>query len=187
MVQTLVKNARRPNIRGLGRITHALVFLHPGELFFGALLTYYFRLFERHMGTPKYGAYIVVVSATGFALETVLSWAFHRPSASGPYPLLFANMVAFFLEVPYLQRFYLFGFPLTDKIFVYLVALQLSVSSMQRSAVAAVCGVLVGLVYHLGLFGLWKIRVSLKNIFLSFSHILMSNCNRAFLGVLINS
>ncbi len=110
------------------------------------------------MGTAKYGAYSLFVAAAGFAAQAALAAA-ARPAAPGPYPLLFANMVAFFLEVPPLQRFSVAGITLSDKVFCYLAAGQLLLSSGQRSLAAGLSGLLAGLAYHSGVLGLQRLRL----------------------------
>lgn len=158
LVQAAAKSARRRTSPLLGALAHALAFGQPGELLFGALLTYYFRILERQMGTAKYGAYTLLVAAAGFAVQAALAAA-QRPAAPGPYPLLFANMVAFFLEVPALQRFSVAGVTLSDKIFCYLAAGQLLLSGGQRSLAAGLSGLLAGLAYHSGALGLQRVRL----------------------------
>ncbi len=112
------------------------------------------------MGTSKYGAYALITCGIGYALEAGLTaTAAHRTSASGLYPLLFANMVAFFLEVPSLQRFSVLGFSLSDKAFIYLAAMQLLLSNAQQSAASAAAGVVAGVVYHSGFLGLRKLKL----------------------------
>ena len=106
---------RLPYIDAVG---HLLVFKHPGVLIFGTALLYYFRVFERQWGSVKYGSFCTIVLGVSYALEQaavkLLSW----PAIPGPYPLLFANYVAFFFDVPPTQRFTIFGVPLTDKVCV---------------------------------------------------------------------
>lgn len=46
--------------------------------------------------------------------------------ASGPYGLLFASFVPFFLDVPVSSRFRIFGLNFTDKSFIYLAGLQVA-------------------------------------------------------------
>lgn len=163
MVQAASRAARRRAPLLLDAFTHAFVFRHPGELLFGAALAYYFRLFERQQGTGRYGAFAVFVSAVGYGLQTVAGSVAHRPSSSGLYPLIFANLVSFVLDVPPLHKFSVFGLTMTDKAFIYLGGLQLLLSSGQRSVTAGVCGVMAGLVYRSDLLGLCSWRVSVVN------------------------
>jgi UBA/TS-N domain len=160
IVQAASKASRRRRNALVESFIHAVAFKHPGELFFGALLTYYFRLLERQMGTSKYGAYALISCGIGYAFEAGLTaTAAHRTSASGLYPLLFANMVAFFLEIPSLQRFSVFGITLSDKAFIYLAAMRLLLSNAQQSAVSALAGVVAGVMYHSGFLGLRKLKL----------------------------
>ena len=177
ILQAASRASRRRSTLVVDAFAHALAFKHPGELLFGALLTYYFRLFERQMGTGKYGAYLIIVSGLSYAIEAVLTAATtalrphlatptdpihtnHLSPASGLYPLLFANMVAFYLEVPSsLQRFTVLGFSASDKAFIYMAAAQLLLSNARRSVFAGLTGVLVGIVYHTGALGLHKVRL----------------------------
>ena len=48
------------------------------------------------------------------------------------------------------------GINLSDKVFIYIAALQLLLSSGQRSVAAGLAGTIAGLLYHTGLFGLQK-------------------------------
>ncbi|KAG7671066.1 hypothetical protein Ndes2437A_g04716 [Nannochloris sp. 'desiccata'] len=160
IVQAASKASRRRRNAIVDSFIHAVSFKHPGELLFGALLTYYFRLLERQMGTSKYSAYALISCGIGYAFEAGLTaTAAHRTSATGLYPLLFANMVAFFLEVPSLQRFSVMGFSLSDKAFIYLAAMQLLISNAQQSAVSAAAGLVAGVVYHSGFLGLRKLKL----------------------------
>jgi hypothetical protein len=103
--------------------THAFAFRNPGELLFGASLLYFYRLFERQWGSAKYGSFLVVTCGLAYALEAAVGAALGgglRPAgtaASGPFPLLFANLAAnFVLLVPPMHQFAVFGFKMTDKV-----------------------------------------------------------------------
>jgi len=49
--------------------------------------------------------------------------------ASGPYGLIFASFVPFYLDIPVSSRFHIFGINFTDKSFIYLAGLQVLVIS----------------------------------------------------------
>ena len=49
--------------------------------------------------------------------------------ASGPYGLIFASFVPFFLDIPITSRFRIFGLNFSDKSFIYLAGLQVSLLS----------------------------------------------------------
>lgn len=131
----------------------------PGEMFLSLLLLYNMRIIERWMGSSKYAMYFVFVTALGYGLERLATILWEQNSASGPYPLVFANIVGYVLEVPPSQTFTLFGMNMSDKMFVYLIGVQLLLSSGRRSIMAGACGILVGLLYHLDILGLQSLRV----------------------------
>jgi hypothetical protein len=147
-------------------LLQAFVLRSPGEVFVASLLMYHFRLLERHMGSGKFAAYAAYTFAVGHVFQAILRSLFHRPSASGPYSLIFSHMIAFFLEVPPLQTFSILGVGASDKMFVYLAALQLLLAAGQRSLAAGLCGAVAGAAYHLNLFGLRSFRVSVGTIYL---------------------
>lgn len=111
------------------------------------------------MGSSKYGAYVLFITAVGNALQRLSLLALQKASATGPYPLLFANLVGFALEVPPLQTFSVLGIDMSDKMFVYILGIQLLLAAGSRSITAGLCGLVVGLLYHLDLFGLQSLRV----------------------------
>jgi hypothetical protein len=49
--------------------------------------------------------------------------------ASGPYGLIFASFVPFFLDIPVTSRFRIFGLSFSDKSFIYLAGLPVSLLS----------------------------------------------------------
>ncbi|KAF3558955.1 hypothetical protein F2Q69_00010473, partial [Brassica cretica] len=61
---------------------------------------------------------------------------------SGPYALVFAYFVPFYLDIPVSKRFNVFGAHLSDKSFIYLVGVQLLLSSWKRSMLPGICGII---------------------------------------------
>lgn len=129
--------------------THNFVFSTPGELLFGVVLLYYFRQFERQMGSSRFAALATFTAS----LHTLGLLVFHlllpsslpRP-ASGPYALVFACLVRFAFETPALYVFQLVGsLSLTDKTFPYLLALQLVLSDPARSLPPILTATVAGL------------------------------------------
>lgn len=96
--------------------TQGFVFRHPGELIFGTALLYYTRLFERQFGSAKYGSFVAVACGLTYALEVAAASLLGQHSASGPYPIIFASLVQFVLDVPPLHNFQVFGWRVTDKV-----------------------------------------------------------------------
>lgn len=160
VVQAASRAARRRIPYLVEAFTHAFVFRNPGELMVGTLLAYYFRLFERQMGTGNFGAYTFVTCGIAYAIQAALASFLNRPSAGGLYPLIFSNLVTFLLEVPPLHKFSFFGVTMSDKVFVYLAALQLLFSASQQSLAAGLSGMLAGMLYNLDFLGLRRFRVS---------------------------
>lgn len=97
-------------------LPHAVLCRHPGELIFGAALLYYTRLFERQFGSAKYGSFVLTACGISYLLEVAAASLLGLPSASGPYPIIFASLVSFVLDVPPLHRLNVFGWRATDKV-----------------------------------------------------------------------
>jgi len=141
-------------------LTSHFFFSSPGELLFGLILIYYFRLFERQMGSAKFGGYTTVI----FTLSTLLQIASYVlfPSArftSGPYSFIFASFILYYSEIPSTYRFRIAGISATDKMFTYILGLQLLFSSSPQSMYSGLCGLLSGLIYKSKALGLQRFRL----------------------------
>lgn len=88
-------------------VTYQLAFSSAGELVIGVFLLYTLRQFERHWGSRKFGAFVIISKLVGFLIgSSALLW--HRSSAqganlslaSGPYSLIFAGLVQFHFDIP---------------------------------------------------------------------------------------
>lgn len=107
---------RRPPLL-VSLFTHAFAFRNPGELLFGASLLYFYRIFERQWGSAKYGSFVATTCCVAYALEAAASSGLGWRSASGPFPLVFANLLSnFVLLVPPMHQFTVFGIKMTDKV-----------------------------------------------------------------------
>lgn len=133
-----------------------------GELLFGTILLYLFRVFERHWGTPKFTGYAFISCMSSilvhFALFIVfkpLPFAQLRP---GPYGLIFSLLWRYAIEIPPISKFTIFGISMTDKIFIYALALQLLLSSPPSSTAAGISGLLGGMLASSQLLRLEKFR-----------------------------
>ncbi|KAL6853805.1 hypothetical protein ACP4OV_019834 [Aristida adscensionis] len=143
-------------------ITSLFAFSSTPELIFGAALLYYFRVFERQIGSNKYAVFIIF-STTVSVLLQILALGYLKdlslkPLTSGPYGLIFASYVPFFFDIPISIRFRIFGVSLSDKSFVYLAGLQLLLSSGRRSVIPGLSGILAGLLYRLNTFGIRRLK-----------------------------
>ncbi|GAQ91389.1 hypothetical protein KFL_007760080 [Klebsormidium nitens] len=146
-------------------LTSATIFSSTPEILFGLYLVYFFRIFERQVGSNKY---------TIFALSsTILSTAFQLASlvalegrfsgdlltlCSGPYGLIFASFVPFFFDIPVSARFSVMSLKFSDKSFVYLAGLQLLLSSGRQSIIPGISGLLAGLTYRSNVFGIRRLK-----------------------------
>uniref|UniRef100_A0A0E0HPW2 UBA domain-containing protein n=1 Tax=Oryza nivara TaxID=4536 RepID=A0A0E0HPW2_ORYNI len=144
-------------------ITSLFAFSSTPELIFGAALLYYFRVFERQIGSNKYSVFIVFSTAVSVLLQ-ILSLAYLKgpslnPLTSGPYGLIFASYIPFFFDIPITTKFRIFGLRLSDKSFIYLSGLQLLFSSGWRSIIPGLSGILAGLLYRLNIFGIRRLKL----------------------------
>ncbi|KAI9160006.1 hypothetical protein LWI28_004180 [Acer negundo] len=150
------------NFRLWKLIVSVFAFSSAPELMFGLYLLYYFRVFERQIGSNKYSVFILF-SVTFSLLFEVLTLALLKDPAmnlltSGPYGLIFASFIPFYLDIPVSTRFHVFGVRFSDKTFIYLAGLQLFLSSWKRSILPGLCGILAGSLYRLNVFRIRKAK-----------------------------
>ncbi|RYR32841.1 hypothetical protein Ahy_A10g047365 isoform A [Arachis hypogaea] len=109
-------------------IMSVFAFSSTPEMMFGLYLLYYFRVFERQIGSNKYSVFIVFSVLTSLLFEVISLALLRDPAAKlvtpGPYGLIFASYVPFFLDIPVSTRIRVFGIPFSDKSFIYLAGLQ---------------------------------------------------------------
>lgn len=143
-------------------LTSSCIFSSTPELIFGLYLVYFFRVFERQIGSNKYSVFLVFSTIVTTVLNVTYLLVSKDPSSlglsSGPYGLIFASFVQFFFDIPTSARFRLFGAQFSDKSFVYLAGLQLLLSAWKRSLIPGICGLLAGAAYRLNLLGIRRIK-----------------------------
>lgn len=177
------------NLR-LGKLlTSIFAFSSTPELICGLYLLYYFRVFERQIGSNKYSVFVMFSILVSSLLE-LLSLTLFKDStlkilASGPYGLVFSSFVPFFFDIPVTSRFRIFGITFTDKSFTYFVGLQLLLSSWKSSLLPGFCGVLAGSLYRLNLFGIRRAKLP-EFLALLFSRFFPSSSGRSSQGNLAN-
>ncbi|KAL9427839.1 hypothetical protein AB3S75_029927 [Citrus x aurantiifolia] len=149
------------NFRLWRLIVSGFAFSSAPELMFGLYLLYYFRVFERQIGSNKYSVFILFSITVSFLFE-VLTLALLKDPAmkltSGPYGLIFASFVPFYFDIPVSTRFRVFGVHFSDKSFIYLAGLQLLISSLNRSLLPGMCGILAGSLYRPNFFRIRKAK-----------------------------
>ncbi|XP_021744692.1 rhomboid-like protein 20 [Chenopodium quinoa] len=136
-------------------IVSTYAFTSTPEMMFGLYLLYYFRVFERQIGSNKYTVFILFSLIVSFFLGSATLALLKDPSSlitAGPYGLIFSSFVPFFFDIPVSTRFRLFGFNFSDKSFIYLAGLQLLLSSWKRSILPGICGIIAGSLYRMNIF-----------------------------------
>lgn len=143
-------------------VTSSWIFSSTPELIFGLYLVYFFRVFERQIGSNKYTVFLLFSTIMTTIFELVAVVTFKDPSplglSPGPYGLVFASFVPFFFDIPISTRFRIFGARLSDKSFVYLAGLQLLLSSWKRSLIPGICGLLAGFAYRMNVCGIRRMK-----------------------------
>ncbi|XP_019199657.1 PREDICTED: rhomboid-like protein 20 [Ipomoea nil] len=143
-------------------IVSVFSFSSTPELIFGAYLLYYFRVFERQIGSNKYSVFILFSVIVSLLLETIALKLLKDPSlsilTSGPYGLIFSSFVPFYLDIPVSTRFRVFSLHFSDKAFIYLAGLQLLFSSWKRSILPGLCGILAGCLYRMNVFRIRRVK-----------------------------
>lgn len=144
-------------------LTSAFVFSSTSELTFGLYLLYYFRVFERRIGSNKYSVFILFATTVSTLFELMLLLVLKDTTSNGvvpgPYGVIFSLFVPFFLDIPISTRFQIFSFQFSDKSFVYLAGLQLLLSSWKRSFIPGFCGVLAGILYRMNIIRIQRIKL----------------------------
>ncbi|KAL3637134.1 Rhomboid-like protein 20 [Castilleja foliolosa] len=132
------------------------------ELVFGVYLLYYFRVFERQIGSNKYTVFILFSVFVSLLLEVLSQWLLKDPSlsilTSGPYGLIFSSFIPFYFDIPVSTRFRVFGLNFSDKTFIYLAGVQLFLASWKRSMLPGICGILAGSLYRLNVFRVRRMK-----------------------------
>jgi len=130
-------------------VTNHVPFTTAGELLFGVILIYSFRMFERRMGTRKFGMFVLISMMIYSLLQLALYVLFKNTTLpSGPYSFIFACLSLYISEVPSTYNFRLCGIPATDKIFTYAVALQLMLANFPASFISGILGIFSASIYR---------------------------------------
>ncbi|GAB4843954.1 Ubiquitin-associated domain-containing protein [Ancistrocladus abbreviatus] len=112
------------------------------ELMFGLYLLYYFRVFERQIGSNKYLVFVVFSIIVSLLLQVGALALLKDPSfkliTSGPYGLIFSSFVPFYFDIP--------------------VSTQLLLSSWKRSILPGICGILAGSLYRMNVVYIRRIK-----------------------------
>lgn len=127
------------------------------NLICGSFLLYTFRIFERRFGSRKYASYIfgTTVIAIGLQLTTIAALKHFGHEVVLPPPGLFgtvyATLVQYFCDIPASDAVTFLGMPISGKILIYSMALQMLLTN-KESLLAGICGMVAGIIYRFNLF-----------------------------------
>lgn len=129
-------------------LSHALLYQTTGEHLLSALVLYQLRGMEVACGPAKYGGLVMLCGAIGYALQAFMHYLYSISSTSGLHPIIFGSLVGYYLDVPRLSSFSLFGvWELSDKSFIYGMASHLLLLHGWRSVTAGLSGIVAGYLY----------------------------------------
>jgi membrane associated rhomboid family serine protease len=153
-------------------IVSVFSFSSTSELMFGVYLLYYFRVFERQIGSNKYSVFILFSVIVSKLLE-ILSLSLLKDRSvnrltPGPYALIFSSFIQFHFDIPVSTWFRVFRIRFSDKSFIYLAGIQLLLSSWKSSMIPGICGILAGSLYRSNIFSIRQAKFP-KAIALFFS------------------
>eukprot|EP00467_Chlorarachnion_reptans_P005679 CAMPEP_0114512972 /NCGR_PEP_ID=MMETSP0109-20121206/15286_1 /TAXON_ID=29199 /ORGANISM="Chlorarachnion reptans, Strain CCCM449" /LENGTH=283 /DNA_ID=CAMNT_0001692743 /DNA_START=181 /DNA_END=1032 /DNA_ORIENTATION=- len=141
-------------------ITSQFVFTTPSGIFFGLMLLYTFREFERRFKTAKFSVAVLVMMILSIIFEVaLLALNITKRIAPGPFSIIFGLFTFFFSEIPPSAKGGIFFIPVSDKTFKYLFGLQLMFSEYPSACWPSLCGLLAGILYRSQLLPFSKIRI----------------------------
>eukprot|EP01091_Cochliopodium_minus_P008953 TRINITY_DN2113_c0_g1_i1.p1 TRINITY_DN2113_c0_g1~~TRINITY_DN2113_c0_g1_i1.p1 ORF type:complete len:282 (+),score=63.41 TRINITY_DN2113_c0_g1_i1:112-846(+) len=157
-------------------ITHKLYFTNLAEILFGINLLFYFRMFERQMGSSKFTFFVLycylmgeVLEFLGIALLSFLPTNTNKTKmlakygpfyCSGPYSLIFTEFVLYYYQTPTLYNFKLFNtIWITNKTFIYVIGLQLFLMKIPSLIIILLSSVFMGVLYHSKLFNISRFKM----------------------------
>ncbi|KZO98063.1 hypothetical protein CALVIDRAFT_512634 [Calocera viscosa TUFC12733] len=119
---------------------------------------------ERTFGSEKFASFVFVTTVLSTLLSFLSLVLFHNIGLnyipSGPYALVFSILYQHYRIVPSVYHFRIFGVSFSNKIFTYILPLQLFVGHSPGSAVAGAIGLLTGQLYRTDILGLKSYRLS---------------------------
>jgi len=144
--------------------THQLVYSTPSELILGSILIYNWRMFERQFGVRKFGACILFFNLVGTILQASIlgisrSMGSYFSFAMGPYTIIFGFLALFYFDIPQSTPFTFIRIPLSDKLFIYILALQIFFSNWPLPAYTSLIGLFLGILYRLEFLPFHRLRI----------------------------
>ncbi|CAO0792724.1 unnamed protein product [Mucor circinelloides] len=124
-----------------------------GTTVVGTWLIYKMKVVERRYGSARYAALVFISFVASTLLQTsvlaVGSRYGFKSIASGSYAILFSILYQYQKMIPASYQVNMLGTTLTDKIYVYIAATQLLLSSSSSSVIPSVCGLAIGALYDM--------------------------------------
>ncbi|KAK3115175.1 hypothetical protein LTR53_005724 [Teratosphaeriaceae sp. CCFEE 6253] len=150
-------------------VTWPLCYTNSTEVLFAAMTFYQLRVIERLWGSRKFASFILSTLPYTTLLPPILLATVIRPLSfgrinylpAGPTSLVFALMAQYHAAIPYIYKYRPssstgaasanqpeYGLNLTSKSTSYLIPLQLALSQLPGSAIAAAVGWIIGFAYR---------------------------------------
>jgi len=130
------------------------VFADMGQTFYGLMLLYAVRQFERLMGFSKFGGFAAVALMVSIAMNlatTLLLSSIDYVPQPGPYFLIYGMLYLYYVHIPRLHasKYTVLNLVVfSEKTWVYLLALHLSLCAGLESFIPALTGLALGALYH---------------------------------------
>ncbi|KIJ69871.1 hypothetical protein HYDPIDRAFT_171835 [Hydnomerulius pinastri MD-312] len=146
-------------------LTHHLAFSNSSDLLLAELLLYGVGInIERQFGSVKFASFTIVSALMATILEFLTLILLHRVGVnhipSGPSAVVFSILYQWSRLVPPAYHFRIFGVPLSNKIFTYVLASQLALGHIPGSLASACIGILNGFIYRSELINIKSWRIS---------------------------
>ncbi|KAI5123411.1 hypothetical protein M0805_006117 [Coniferiporia weirii] len=143
---------------------HHFAFSNSSELLLAEILLYNVSIpIERMFGSTKFASFSVASLLTSTVFELGALLLFNKLGLnvlpSGPVTLVFSILYQFSRLVPHSYTFRIFGVTVTNKVFMYIIALQLAISQPPGSIAATLIGILSGQLYRADVLGLKSFRL----------------------------
>ncbi|KAL8698681.1 MAG: hypothetical protein Q9224_001741 [Gallowayella concinna] len=148
---------------------------NSSELLFGLMTLYHMRILERLWGSHKFASFLIttlpptlLIPPVVLALLRLITYSTLNVLPSGPTPLIFALLAQYHAVIPTVYKYRLLisssstdAITCSDKSLVYLLAIQLALSSLPGSIIGAAAGWLVGVAWRRdlgpGIWTTWRI------------------------------
>ncbi|KAF8838623.1 hypothetical protein BDN67DRAFT_971248 [Paxillus ammoniavirescens] len=144
---------------------HHLAFSNSSDLLLAEILLYGVGVnIEQQFGSVKFASFTIVSALMATTLEFLTLILLHRVGVNhippGPTAVIFSILYQWYRLVPPAYHFRVFGIPLSNKSFTYVLALLLALGHVPGSLASACIGLLVGFIYRSEVINIKSWRVS---------------------------